>query len=998
MTDNPFLCSYRKNNRAPVSIFIDLRKEMFFSEQIARRILEMRVKSYSNDPKMLSQVNKIKDTLPAFAPSTTSSKRGDENAVKYHTGLIVVDIDMVKHMPEKSIAITSEAVREIVYDNDFCAFAGISPSGNGVKAAFVLDPKPETVEDHRDAYLRVVHDVEQKLWQGIRVLVGDTHTDKDIMDIVWVDRQCVNPERLCYQSYDEDAQIREEYKRVKWRHLPKPPIPVAGQRTTENYQDHMPQGEEDNQAIFDGLMAQTEKDVLDKKWGINYTVEDIKENRVALTIPKPGEAPPEGSMRQVHLCPKDIIKQGNRRTVINNLIFHCYVNLLWPLDFCRDEAYDIVEKYMEQPFGDDFTKADVDKIIITIKREGVPYREETIDRIKAREDHEKRRIYNVEEEEENKNELKKLIKDNKKHFGITQEMLQELTDLGNAMRYLHSEGIYINWSPGSSVGAHHTVVWNFYDSAKKIWVVDTSLVAGQIDTHIFKTLIKMKENCGKTAARTWRALKKECDSHKIEVRWTGKDVSFEGKAFSKLPTKTQLALAKKGDFFIDRKTMVGHIEKFKRKCDSGYARGRYALSHLDTGAHSPLRFTGKWDAKTGVGNSQEGVIDFATGKIKDEPENIFHYHTKKYSHKVLHHLLEQPDEKIAPKYMKFLKRVQPNIEIRKFLLACTGYALTGRADQRFFLIHTGEGQNGKSVNLEVCRNIFGQGRTGYALNIAWTTLSPVTQAESPTPQRAALAGARLVTVSEWDEERARLDGAFLKSFTGNDDNITVRTLNALPFEFKPQALLQIVTNHRPKVTDMSGGMWSRLKLVHWPVIIPKAEQNPELAKSLVAEEGDQIFTLFVKYAIKYMASGRVEIPKQVDFATHEYHTEEDIMAAFFENHLVTAPNRVVTTSALHGAFKERMGSNMYLITFSKKFKSYINRFNATLEEGQEHLEIQFVSGRGKSKPARYVGLRLVDPNLVDKDMDIDTELGNIGLNRPKPHPLAVPATTKQVHN
>ena len=505
----------------------------------------------------------------------------------------------------------------------------------------------------------------------------------------------------------------------------------------------------------------------------------------------------------------------------------------------------------------------------------------------------------------------------------------------------------------------------------------------------------MKEKCGKMAANTWRLLKKECEKYKIDVRWTGKDVSFEGKAFSKLPTKMQLNLAKQGDFYVDRKKMLGLIDKFKRSCDFGYARGKYALSHLDTGAQSPLRFTGKWDAKTGVGNNQKGVIDFATGEIKDEPLNIFHYHTKKYPYTILHDLLDKSDEEIAPKYMDFLRRVQPNEEIRKFLLTCTGYALTGRADQRFFLIHTGEGQNGKSVNLEVCRNIFGQGRTGYALNIAWTTLSPVTQAESPTPQRAALAGARLVTVSEWDEERARLDGAFLKSFTGNDDNITVRTLNALPFEFKPQALLQIVTNHRPKITDMSGGMWSRLKLMHWPVIIPKAEQNPELAKSLVAEEGDQIFTLFVKYAMKYMASGRVEIPKQVDYATHEYHTEEDIMAAFFENHLVAVPNRVVSTSALHGAFKERMGSSMYLITFSKKFKSFISRFNATLKEGQEHLEIQFVSGRGKSKPARYVGLELVDPNIID--IDIDAELGNVGLSRPKPHPLAVP-TTKQVHN
>ena len=230
---NPFICAYRVNNRAGVSVFVDIRKEMFFSDQIARRILELRVKAHSNDPKILKQVNDIKDTLPAFAPSTTSTKRGDRNSVEYHTGLIVIDVDMIKQMPEKSIGINSESVRDIVFENSFCSFAGISPSGNGVKAGFILNPTPQTVEEHRDAYLRVAYDVEQKLWQGLKTLVSDTHTDTEIMTLAWVDKQCLNPERLCYQSYDIDAQIRAPYPVIDWQHFPVPPAPIAAQLVTE---------------------------------------------------------------------------------------------------------------------------------------------------------------------------------------------------------------------------------------------------------------------------------------------------------------------------------------------------------------------------------------------------------------------------------------------------------------------------------------------------------------------------------------------------------------------------------------------------------------------------------------------------------------------------------------------------------------------------------------------------------------------------------------------
>lgn len=898
-----FVCAYRsyRNQSAPPS-FEDIRVKLFSDKSIELTILELRMKSTSTDPEVIKQTKELKDTLPALSPSTTAWERGDLNSVKEHTGIIVIDIDDIRRE-------NLEDIKDVIFSDGLCFLVGISPSGSGLKAAYKVDPVPTSVDDHRDAYLRLVQYVDS---------VVKPHSEN-----CYADTQAKNAERLCYQSYDTNQRLRpeNEIKPVQWQELPRHP-------------------DSDGVLDVDGHPV----DPITKRLGAPKYMDS------AVVVPADDDALPPGQMQDIDLCPLDRIQMGERRQVINSLVFHGYVNMLWPLEYCRSEAYALIETHMEQPAIDLFTRDDVDRIVDYVEKETVDERQKTIARLEQRsKDLRRNAIFRGNSAHDT---VKELIPDPVDHFGLDIEVLQELNDRGNAQRFIHDNGVFVTWSPGS---ADKGVTWNWYDDQEKIWVVDTAYVGGRVSMHIFESLDNMFKVVDGQSIWTYQTLKKECEKHNITFEWDSKKetVMFDGDVDA-LPKPDREKIESLATYYSRRMAKRNLINKWKFACSKGTSRGQIGMSHIDTSHTSALMYDGHWDDKEGYGNTQAGVINFKSGACSDTPKNIYDYHTKKFGFTAINDLLTEPDDVIAPKYMKFLKRVQPNPEHRDFLLSCSGYALTGIADQRFLIIHAGTGSNGKSVQMDIWRRIYGEGRAGYAFNASWTTFAPITQAEGATPQRALFAGVRMINVSEWPDNE-RIDTTFLKSFTGNDDVMTARALYGSPFEFRPQALIQISTNHKPVISDSGEGMWTRIKLLTWDVVIPKQEQNPALTQELIKEEGDRIFTLYVKYAMRYLQTRTVEVPKSVNENVQQYQKEQDVMASFFEENIEVISGQLTATSDLYDAYTTRTNSRIHNLTFAKKFKDYARRYNNS--QGNQ-VKINYLKASGQGRPARYENVKL----------------------------------------
>ena len=804
---------------------------------------------------------------------------------------------------DEIVGITPAQVREALALHMDIALVGVSPSSTGVKALCLINPIPKDIAEHNDAFKRVCLYFEEYLKEKLGLDIPS-------------DLNCQNPERLCFKSYDPFAKVRsvDDLQVINWRTL-----------------------KENN---------------IDLEQGKAQRFNTYKNTREDYALD-----PPIGSMRSLKLFPAEIVPAGGRKETMNKLMFHGYVNLLWSEDYVINEALDVVNNHMEQPptAHDRFEDKAIYRLMNQIKRDGSDEREKNMYRQDRHLD--SRMIFNMLNP---KRPEIKLLPNPLEHFNINEDNLYELTDRGNSLRYLIENGVYVNWLPGR---AEKGVIWNFYDNENKVWFIDTSLVDGSVAKHILSKLDEALVNANKIRSDKLTALKQVCDQHSVKFSITKQTIKFD-KAYDSLADSTKSSINKlKADYLVDQK-QVSDIRIWRHKCSTGTARSKIAVSYFDTEGASPLRMDNAWDNKIGFGNTKDGVLDFLTCEMTNNLENIFDYHTHRFPRSVIPELLDKEDEVIAPEYMKFLTQMQPDKDIREYLNLCNGYALTGRADLRFMLLHTGTGHNGKSVQLEILRSVFGL-ENGYGLNISWTALAPMNHAEAPTPQRVKMAGARLITITEWPEDQA-VDTTFLKSFTGGDDIITARALNSAPIEFKPQALLQVASNYLPKVFDSSSAMWDRIRLIKWGVTIPRHERLPTLANDIISKESDRIFTLFVKYAKRYMTEEMIFTPAAILRETRTYQEREDSMADFFSENLEYTKGSRVSLQQLFQVYRNRTNSRMTSNSFGKRFREYIDRYNAEenlIAESDEKITAKIIEYKRTSTGSAYMNVSIKQGNI-----------------------------------
>ena len=121
------------------------------------------------DPEIRS-AEKMK--LPCVTFSGTFNERFDDQIIN-HSGLIVLDFDKFKTFPEAVLFKSELAKDQHIYA------AWISPSGNGVKALYVVDNGMK----HRE------------------------HFESIKLKYPFVDKSGINPSRVCYESYDPELWV-----------------------------------------------------------------------------------------------------------------------------------------------------------------------------------------------------------------------------------------------------------------------------------------------------------------------------------------------------------------------------------------------------------------------------------------------------------------------------------------------------------------------------------------------------------------------------------------------------------------------------------------------------------------------------------------------------------------------------------------------------------------------------------------------------------------------
>ena len=271
---------------------------------------------------------------------------------------------------------------------------------------------------------------------------------------------------------------------------------------------------------------------------------------------------------------------------------------------------------------------------------------------------------------------------------------------------------------------------------------------------------------------------------------------------------------------------------------------------------------GDLDADPFLLNCTNGTLDLRTGELRaHDPDDLITKVTR---------AAYDPDAR-GDAFAAFLELVQPDPAMRSFLARLLGHALEGRVTEHILPIFYGAGANGKSTLSTAAVMALGD----YAGPADADLLTARSWDAHPTGV-ADLCGLRLARIDEGDKGRQLGEGT-VKRLTGGD-RLKARRMREDFWSFDPSHTFLMLTNHKPAVTGTDEGIWRRIRLVPWDVIIPLEQRDLNFGDRLIPEL-DYILTWLVGGYGQWKAHGLDE-PAAVAEATAAYRGESDALGRF----------------------------------------------------------------------------------------------------------------------
>ena len=269
-------------------------------------------------------------------------------------------------------------------------------------------------------------------------------------------------------------------------------------------------------------------------------------------------------------------------------------------------------------------------------------------------------------------------------------------------------------------------------------------------------------------------------------------------------------------------------------------------------------------------NCLNGTVDLRTGTL--------HPHRREDLITKLVPIVYDPKAP-CPRWEQFLTQIMgEDRDLMAYLQRAIGYSLTGNTTEQVFFVLHGRGANGKSVFLDTLLALLGE----HGRRVAFETFITQPYAGSTRMNLATIAGARLVTASE-SEENQRLAESLLKDITGGEKQ-EARLLYHDPFEFRPTAKIWLATNHRPQIRGSDHAIWRRVRLIPFAVTIPDDAQDRNLTQRL-QDELPGILAWAVRGCLAWQRDG-LQTPDAVRLATDAYREESDIIGPFLSERCI----------------------------------------------------------------------------------------------------------------
>lgn len=282
-------------------------------------------------------------------------------------------------------------------------------------------------------------------------------------------------------------------------------------------------------------------------------------------------------------------------------------------------------------------------------------------------------------------------------------------------------------------------------------------------------------------------------------------------------------------------------------------------------------------------NCRNGVVDLRTGQLLDHDPAFFMTRIVDVDY--------DPAAR-APLWdqtvLQITREVPDSSPVADFLQRWFGYCATGDVSEQAFVVHWGDGANGKSTLIGTVTRVLGT-YAGVAAPGLVATSSRNTE-RHPTGL-ADLMGQRMVVAHE-SGEGAVLTDDVIKAITGGD-RMKARYMQKDFFEFSPTHKVQLLTNHKPQVKGTDHGIWRRVCLVSYGARFGSADEvakhratavkNPRLLALLGASEVLQaVLAWLVRGAVAWYQDGGLRAPDAVLDASNAYRFSQDRVSQFVD--------------------------------------------------------------------------------------------------------------------
>lgn len=243
-------------------------------------------------------------------------------------------------------------------------------------------------------------------------------------------------------------------------------------------------------------------------------------------------------------------------------------------------------------------------------------------------------------------------------------------------------------------------------------------------------------------------------------------------------------------------------------------------------------------------------------------------------------------------------KVFPDPELKQYWMEYTASLLRGGNSSKTFLNMSGEGDNAKSVNMDLLKLTLGR----YMKILPTSLISGKrTQSSQATPEYAGLPGVRFAVLQEPNSKDV-INIGILKELSGNDI-IYYRGLYKDSQELKPQFKLALVCNKLPKLPCDDPATWNRIRVLPHEACFPKDNvpelledqirlkrfpRDPYFSEKLPKMKAPFMWMMFDTFK-KILKDGRMTEPEKVRSATAMYRKQNDVFLQFIMEKIVFDP-------------------------------------------------------------------------------------------------------------